>query len=232
MLQFGTTAPTLNLLGLSSHCQDWAEAGYPDGVYWVRYSPDKDAIQMQCGMTWKRTYLAVRTMRSFHFYRNWSDYSNGFGDVSSDHWLGLKYWSELTNARCYSLFIEYVFLDASDYNHQFYTHFVVSDQTLGFTFTFNITSYFEKPLGDCLTNLRGKPFSTYDVDNDDDVTGNCAERHQSGWWMADCTGCNPTGNLLQPPDGIRTGQLSEVFWEGVVGNRTPQKVFMWLQRCW
>ncbi|PVD24962.1 hypothetical protein C0Q70_15458 [Pomacea canaliculata] len=82
------------------------------------------------------------------------------------------------------------------------------------------------PVGDCLSDLRGANFSTYDSDNDGDSSVNCASRHSGGWWFRGntCSTCNPTGQLLQPANGMRTGVDSEVFWIKDLGDVVPSRI--------
>ncbi|CAB3989929.1 Hypothetical predicted protein, partial [Paramuricea clavata] len=38
----------------------------------------------------------------------------------------------------------------------------------------------------CLYYLNGKPFTTYDRDNDDEDSGNCATDREGAWWFGSC----------------------------------------------
>lgn len=156
---------------------------------------------------------------------------DGFGDVAGDHWLGLHKLHQLTNSRCYKLVVQLRLLNGT-YLQQFYRNFVVADESQQFAVNFAAT-YFSRihRLGDCLSDVRGKPFSTYDADHDDDATGSCAKRHHSGWWFGNCTLCNPTGILTQPSDLQRTGDPAEVFWTPGLGHLAPQTVEMVLSKC-
>ncbi|KAH3776286.1 hypothetical protein DPMN_177707 [Dreissena polymorpha] len=47
------------------------------------------------------TIFQRRFNGSVDFYRNFSDYENGFGNVAGEYWLGLKYIYEITsNGSC------------------------------------------------------------------------------------------------------------------------------------
>ncbi|XP_046554899.1 techylectin-5B-like [Haliotis rubra] len=75
----------------------------------------------------------------------------------------------------------------------------------------------EKHGGDCLAELKGQPFSTFDRDNDDSPL-NCAQEHQSGFWFKNCTPCNPNGVWSETPDKMRAGVPWEMFWTPVTGD--------------
>ena len=46
--------------------------------------------------------------------------------------------------------------------------------------------------GDSLAHINGRPFSTFDRDNDA-FSGNCASLYMGGFWFNSCYHANPTG---------------------------------------
>ena len=146
--------------------------------------------------------------------------------------------SILTKSFRYCMVIEAILANSSWYQ-AVYEPATVADSSLNFSLDFGSSYTFVAghSLGDCLSAVKGQPFSTYDADHDGDVSTNCAQRHESGWWMgpvngSGCTLCNPTGRLLQPADMKRTNQDTEVFWTPLGdGTVVPETVRMWVQRC-
>ena len=144
--------------------------------------------------------------------------------------------SSLTNAMCYSLYIQ-ANMEPGIFHQARYNGFTVADASKNFSLGLHAYMTHTNHLGDCLSEVKGRPFSTYDADHDGDVSTNCAQRHESGWWMGTlsgtgCTLCNPTGRLLQPADMKRTNQDKEVFWTPLGdGTTVPNAIAMWVQRC-
>ena len=78
----------------------YKSGGLEDGIYTV--DPDGlGSFQVKCLMTlgpggW--TVIQRRQDGSEDFYRNWTDYKNGFGNLSGEFWLGLDKIHRLTNS--------------------------------------------------------------------------------------------------------------------------------------
>nr|KAG5688315.1 hypothetical protein BaRGS_009947 [Batillaria attramentaria] len=212
-------------------CDDLNAEGYGDGVYWILPTMTTQPFRVKCEMQWGRTLIMDRWDNTVDFYRGWAEYKAGFGDVAADHWLGLQQIRALTISRSYEAIFE-VHLRVGNWFQQNYRNIQLTDELQNFALSFNGTDSYATPVGDSLSYVNGKPFSTYDADHDDDATVNCAERHHSGWWFggANCTECNPTGVLLQPTDMLRTGDPQEVFWSRDLGDTVPHQIRVWLQR--
>uniref|UniRef100_A0A1X7TKD5 Fibrinogen C-terminal domain-containing protein n=1 Tax=Amphimedon queenslandica TaxID=400682 RepID=A0A1X7TKD5_AMPQE len=84
---------------MPTDCKAWKELGIKqNGVYPVK--PDNGpAFQVYCDMEtdgggW--TVFQRRQDGSVDFYRYWTDYQNGFGDLTGEFWLGLSKIHRLT----------------------------------------------------------------------------------------------------------------------------------------
>ncbi|XP_013395233.1 angiopoietin-4-like, partial [Lingula anatina] len=84
--------------------KDCADYNLDGGVFWIHVHSMRKAIQVYCERGW--TVLMRRTGPELDFNRSWEAYKNGFGNIASDHWLGLEAFHRLTNQGDYSLMIE------------------------------------------------------------------------------------------------------------------------------
>ncbi|XP_025107598.1 fibrinogen C domain-containing protein 1-like [Pomacea canaliculata] len=160
--------------------------------------------------------LMIRRNNKVNFTRSWREYRDGFGNISDTHWLGLENMHILTSQNRKYRLVVHIQLKNNTSRYAMYDNFMSRTRTLC----------------DCLSDLRGANFSTYDSDNDGDGSVNCASRHSGGWWFRGntCSTCNPTGQLLQPANGLRTGVDSEVFWIKDLGDVVPVMITIRLQR--
>jgi len=122
------------------------------------------------------------------FYKEWADYKEGFGDLTTDFWMGLQQIHEL----CFTSACE-LRVDLKYAGHDFfaqYATFKVAGSHEKYTLTVN---GYSGNAGDALTPHSGKPFTTIDKDNDDNPSSNCAQDSKGGWWYHNCHNANLNG---------------------------------------
>ncbi|XP_034471823.1 ryncolin-1-like [Drosophila innubila] len=136
------------------------------------------------------TIILRRMDGSVDFYRNWTEYKEGFGDLNGEFFLGLDKIHALTTDRRQELL---VVLEDNEGNAaiEMYDNFAIGDEdhqyvlhTLG-----NATG----TAGDSLRRQYRMAFSTYDRDNDQWELGNCAAVENGAWWYSWCHESNLAG---------------------------------------
>ncbi|XP_032905097.1 tenascin isoform X13 [Amblyraja radiata] len=121
------------------------------------------------------------------FFRNWKNYTAGFGNPSGELWLGLENLHKITSEGRYQLRVD--LQDEGDTAYAVYDKFFISDAKS--RYKLHIGAY-NGTAGDSLTYHQGRPFSTRDRDNDVAVT-NCALSYKGAWWYKNCHRVNLNG---------------------------------------
>ncbi|XP_072421612.1 tenascin isoform X13 [Chiloscyllium punctatum] len=121
------------------------------------------------------------------FFRNWKNYTNGFGNPADEFWLGLENLHKITSQGHYQLRVD--FRDEGDSAYAVYDRFLISDAKS--RYKLHVGGY-NGTAGDSLSYHQGRPFSTRDRDNDVAVT-NCALSYKGAWWYKNCHKVNLNG---------------------------------------
>ncbi|XP_028391513.1 ficolin-2-like [Dendronephthya gigantea] len=173
-----------------------------DGVYTI--DPDGlGSFQVLCNMSrdgggW--TVFQRRQDGSQDFYLGWSDYKEGFGNLSGEFWLGLDKIHRLSNSGQNVLRVDLMDLKGTE-RYAKYGKFSVADESE--KYRLNIGSY-SGDAGDSLAYHSQMKFSTKDNDNDVS-TGNCATQFQGAWWYKSCLTSNLNGPYLAAGQKSATG---------------------------
>lgn len=69
-------------------------------------------------------------------------------------------------------------------------------------------------IGDAMALHNGRKFSTYDQDNDDHATTNCASLFKGGWWHANCHHANLNGIYYGGPHQPYAKGVNWRQWKG------------------
>ena len=135
------------------------------------------------------TVFQRRQNGSVDFYRNWTDYEDGFGNLTGEFWLGLGKINRLTKEQSNTLRVDLGDFDGNTAYAQ-YTTFSVSNSTTEYTLT---VGGYSGTAGDSLINStfnygihNGMKFSTRDNDNDLGGNFNCAQTYHGAWWFNTC----------------------------------------------
>ncbi|KAJ8737692.1 hypothetical protein PYW08_000287 [Mythimna loreyi] len=187
------------------------------GIYKIK-PDDMDPFYVLCDLTtagggW--TVFQNRFDGSQDFYKGWSDYENGFGNLAGEFWLGLEKLNYLTNQKLYELRIE---METTQDQEAYagYSVFTVGPEQEGYRISTLGTFY--GTAGDSLSYHAGQKFSTYDIDNDEWKDGACATEHGGAWWYKECDKSNLNGKYSTNNEDNR-GQ--SIYWISFKGPTTP-----------
>ncbi|XP_065902407.1 fibrinogen-like protein A [Dysidea avara] len=165
-------------------CCDLQPFQAPSGMYRIRKT-QFDTADVYCDMnTTDGGWMVIQRNRinsTTDFSRNYTEYEQGFGNLSGDFWYGLEALHCFTQRGVWEMRIDYQLATGV-------TSFLHYN-----TFSVNIaaTRYLLAAVGftgigtNFLSTSHGRRFSTADNDNDAS-TENCARIGSSGWWYNNC----------------------------------------------
>ncbi|XP_062550747.1 angiopoietin-related protein 2-like [Armigeres subalbatus] len=143
-----------------------AEPSKISGKYMIQPSPAEKLFVGYCEQTkFGGGWLAIqhRFDGSVEFYRNWTDYKNGFGEVDKEFWIGLERLHKLTKNKKHHLLVELEDF-SGQYKYARYAGFEIGDSSEKYSLK-TLGSY-SGTAGDSLTTHKGNMFTTMDNDND------------------------------------------------------------------
>ncbi|XP_059162166.1 ficolin-2-like [Physella acuta] len=134
------------------------------------------------------TIFQRRVSGTVDFYRNWTEYKNGFGDFSSGNfYLGNENIYLLTSKNKTELRVDMIFSGRQYFVK--YSSFNVSSETDGYRL--HVGGY-TGDAADGLSYHNSMMFSTFDRDNDP-WSGSCAYTYHGAWWYGECIRSNLNG---------------------------------------
>ncbi|XP_058122416.1 microfibril-associated glycoprotein 4-like [Anopheles ziemanni] len=163
------------------------------GTYLIELGQNKQPVKVNCeqnveGGGW--IVFQYRYNGKENFFRNWSDYRDGFGDLNGEYWLGLENIHQITAARPHELMVEIKDFHGN-YGYAHYDEFEIGNESEGYNL--KKLGEFQGSAGDAMDSNRGEKFSTADRPND---AGTCAVIKKGGWWYDDCSYANINGPYM------------------------------------
>ena len=163
------------------------------------------------------TVFQRRQDGSVDFYRNWTDYEDGFGNLTGEFWLGLGKINCLTKEQSNTLRVDLGDFDGNT-NYAQYTTFSVGNSTTEYTLT---VGGYSGTAGDSLTNSstnygihNGMKFTTRDNDNDNGSGNNCAQYFHGAWWFNSCFSSHLNGLYYHNPNISFENGIIWSTWKG------------------
>ncbi|KAF3852574.1 hypothetical protein F7725_005929 [Dissostichus mawsoni] len=148
------------------------------GLYTIFPGDPTTPLQVYCDMHtdgggW--TVFLQRMDGTESFYRPWSHYKAGFGNMAGEYWLGLENILLLTLRKENGLRVDMEDWEGGKADAK-YSSFSIDTEVDGDSLTFH-------------NNMK---FSTFDRDQDT-WSGNCAKTYLGAFWNKNCHYANPTG---------------------------------------
>lgn len=133
------------------------------------------------------TVFQRRMDGSTDFYRDWADYKNGFGNLTSEFWLGNTALHQITSSGSYELRVDLWAEDETAY--AVYDDFRVEAE--GNNFRLRLGQY-RGNAGDSMSYHNNMIFSTRDRDAQRRILP-CAMSYRGAWWYRNCHYANLNG---------------------------------------
>ncbi|XP_025111791.1 tenascin-like [Pomacea canaliculata] len=174
-------------------CADLLATGAKTGVYIVQLPENNRPVSVWCDMDTAGGGWTV-IQRRHHipdeyvdFHRNWTEYVNGFGNISGDFWLGLHATRALTKFGDWRLRVD---LLTNSWRHIWaeYSSFTVLNRDE--IYSLAVWGY-SGDAGDGMTTIFADVFHTYDRNH-----YGCVSVTKGAWWYS--RGCNARANLNSP----------------------------------
>ncbi|XP_069380423.1 tenascin isoform X2 [Paralichthys olivaceus] len=179
------------------------------GLYTIYLAGDESQpLQVYCDMSTDGGGWIIflrRQSGKLEFFRNWKNYTAGFGDMNDEFWLGLSNLHKITAGGQYELRVD--LRDKGEAAYAQYDKFSVSEPRT--RYKVHVGGY-SGTAGDSMTYHHGRPFSTYDHDNDIAVT-NCALSYKGAFWYKNCHRVNLMGRY---GDNSHSKGVNWFHWKG------------------
>ncbi|KAH8328117.1 hypothetical protein KR067_004134, partial [Drosophila pandora] len=166
------------------------------GIFHIKL-PGVSAFEAPCnGSGWM--VIQRRVDGSVKFNRNWTEYREGFGNLTGEFFLGLEKLHLITQSRQHELLIRLGKVDGSTAFEKYDNFRIGSEKD---SYLLESIGNYTGGAGDSLTKHVNMKFSTWDSDNDQ-YWDNCAKMYSGGWWFDACAKSNLNGRFYK--DGKAT----------------------------
>ncbi|XP_020778816.1 angiopoietin-related protein 5 [Boleophthalmus pectinirostris] len=209
----------------------------PSGIYIISPENTESSFEVFCEMDYMGggwTVMQRRTDGLTDFKRSWADYTDGFGNLAGEHWLGLKKVFHIVSQKDTRFQLHVALVSKDDVtSYASYDDFHLDNETL--FYGIHLGRY-AGSAGDAFRgydqdqNQDTAPFSASDVDNDgcnpscslnNRTVESCSVLHnQTGWWFNQCGLANLNGS----PEETESSQRTSILWDTWRQNGVPYHI--------
>uniref|UniRef100_A0A8C6TEB1 Angiopoietin-like 5 n=1 Tax=Neogobius melanostomus TaxID=47308 RepID=A0A8C6TEB1_9GOBI len=210
----------------------------PSGIYIIHPENTDSSFEVSflemdyMGGGW--TVMQRRSDGLTDFKRSWIDYSDGFGNLAGEHWLGLKKVFHILSQKDTRFQLHIALVSKDDVtSYASYDDFHLDNETQ--FYGIHLGRY-AGSAGDAFRgyeqeqNQDTAPFSASDVDNDgcnpscslgNLTVESCSALHnQTGWWFNQCGRANLNGS----PEHTESNQRTSILWDTWRQNGVPHVI--------
>ncbi|XP_066912479.1 microfibril-associated glycoprotein 4-like [Clytia hemisphaerica] len=196
-------------------CWDWQHNHQHGDVYVTReIALPSRLVKVRCFGSWTLLQKRTKAGGTVDFQRTWQEYKQGFGKMEeNEFWLGNQIIHEMTNRG-----IGYkIYIWAKNFNgakgHASYTNFRVGPESDSYRLECATAPTFGQ---NALYN--GNRFTTFDRDNDQFQSGNCAAYQDlsGGFWYSSCGGFYPNGQYIPYKD---PSKINGIVWNAWINKQ-------------
>ncbi|TMS23959.1 Microfibril-associated glycoprotein 4 [Larimichthys crocea] len=187
----------------------------PSGVYTIYPGGPISPLKVYCDMETdggRWTVIQRRLDGTENFFRPWSHYNTGFGNVAGEYWLGLENIFLLTVRKKNELRFDMEDFEGGKASAQ-YSSFSVDTESAGYQL--HLGSFSGGAAGDSLSDHNNMKFTTFDKDQDQ-WDKNCAQHYLGGFWYSACHNVNING-MYAPHSAVGHANVQIIWrnWKGM-----------------
>ncbi|NXY87410.1 ANGL3 protein, partial [Alcedo cyanopectus] len=179
------------------------------GVYTIKPN-GSEAFDVYCEMKFGSSWTVIqnRVDGSLDFNQTWDAYTNGFGDLNEEFWLGLNKTHSITNQGDYLLRIE--LQDWKDNRRYIQYTFSLGGPDTGYAL---LLSRVSGSIPNALPEQTELRFSTADHHLHISNESSCPQNYLGGWWHSECEETNLNGKYVAPRSRGRLDRRKGLYWK-------------------
>ncbi|XP_058446720.1 ficolin-1-like isoform X2 [Malaya genurostris] len=182
------------------------------GIYILEYNGKK--IDVYCDTDYEAGDWIVMQRRMLgvvDFYRNWTDYKEGFGYLGGEFWLGNEKIYQLTKDQPRE--VHFILTDWDDRTAVAkYSSFQIGSEEQ--KYVMRSVGIYRGSAGDSFSENLYSKFSAMDQDNDSSSTRHCAIVYHGAWWYRECHHSNLNGKYVK---GTVSEYATSMCWHTFMG---------------